>query len=110
MHEMLCRPLAIEFDNRMLQVKKQLRVEAGGLVPSFPLLYSKFIRGKKLRADQRGLPNRRRPTPGQSNRKKQPSQATSQPLAEGNAEEAGTHSWRKFLTAVRTRWLDSAWY
>jgi hypothetical protein len=28
----------------MLQVKNQLRVGAGGLVRSFPLLYSKFIR------------------------------------------------------------------
>ena len=36
--------LGDEFDNRMLQVKKQLRVGAGGLVQSFPLLYSKFIR------------------------------------------------------------------
>ena len=43
-HEMLCRSRAIEFDNRMLQVKKQLRVGAGGLVRTFPLLYSKFIR------------------------------------------------------------------
>jgi len=43
-HEMLCRSLANEFDNRMLQVKKQLRVVAGGLELSFPLLYSKFIR------------------------------------------------------------------
>ena len=35
-HEMLCRPRANEFDNRMLQVKKQLgRVES-----FFPLLYS----------------------------------------------------------------------
>jgi len=39
-HEMLCRSLAIEFDNRMLQVKKQLRVGMAGLVRSFPLLYS----------------------------------------------------------------------
>ena len=42
-HEMLCRPDAIEFDNRMLQVKKQLRVGACGLVRSFPLLYSMLI-------------------------------------------------------------------
>jgi hypothetical protein len=45
-HEMLCRSLAIEFDNRMLQVKKQLRVGACGLVRSFPLLYSVIIREK----------------------------------------------------------------
>jgi hypothetical protein len=44
MHEMLGRRRANQFDNRMLQVKKQLRVEARGLVRSFPLLYSKFIR------------------------------------------------------------------
>jgi hypothetical protein len=44
MHEMLCRSYAIEFDNRMLQVKKQLRAGACGLVRSFPLLYSMFIR------------------------------------------------------------------
>ena len=43
-HEMLCRWRANEFDNRMLQVKKQLRGEARGLVRSFPLLYSMFIR------------------------------------------------------------------
>jgi hypothetical protein len=43
-HEMLCRSRANEFDNRMLQVKKQLRVVACGLVRSFPLLYSKLIR------------------------------------------------------------------
>ena len=43
-HEMLCRPRANEFDNRMLQVKNQLRVDVCGLVRSFPLLYSKFIR------------------------------------------------------------------
>jgi hypothetical protein len=34
------------FDNRMLQVKKQLRVGACGLVRSFPLLYSVIIREK----------------------------------------------------------------
>ena len=45
-HEMLCRSHANEFDNRMLQVKKQLRVGASGLVRSFPLLYSKFIRAE----------------------------------------------------------------
>jgi hypothetical protein len=67
MHEMLCWVRGNEFDNRMLQVKKQLRVGACGLVRSFPLLYSVFIRDKKLRADRRGLPNRRRPAPGQSN-------------------------------------------
>ncbi|HEX4577681.1 MAG TPA: hypothetical protein VH117_10040, partial [Edaphobacter sp.] len=32
--------LGNEFDNRMLQVKKQLRVDAGGFERSFPLLYS----------------------------------------------------------------------
>jgi hypothetical protein len=31
----------------MLQVKKQLRVGAGGLVRTFPLLYSKLIGDKK---------------------------------------------------------------
>jgi hypothetical protein len=68
MHEMLCWVRGNEFDNRMLQVKKQLRVGACSLVRSSPLVYSVFIR-EKMRADQCGLPNRRRPTPGQSNRK-----------------------------------------
>lgn len=35
--------------------------------------------------------------------------ATSIPLNR-NAEGAGTNPWRKFLTAVRTRWLDSVWF
>jgi hypothetical protein len=40
MHEMLCSHFGSEFDNRMLQVKKQL-----GIAESFfPLLYSKFLR------------------------------------------------------------------
>ena len=39
-HEMLCRRNVNEFDNRMLQVKNQLRVSVAGLVRSFPLLYS----------------------------------------------------------------------
>jgi len=43
-HEMLGRSHANQFDNRMLQVKNQLRVGACGLIRSFPLLYSKFIR------------------------------------------------------------------
>ena len=34
-HEMLCRSLCIEFDNRMLQVKKQLRVVACGFSSQF---------------------------------------------------------------------------
>jgi hypothetical protein len=46
-HEMLCRSRANEFDNRMSQLKKQLRVGACGLVHSFPLLYSEFIRDEK---------------------------------------------------------------
>ncbi|MCU1249964.1 MAG: hypothetical protein JWQ49_2993 [Edaphobacter sp.] len=65
MHEMLCRPLAIEFDNRMLQVKKQLRVEACRFVPSFPLLYSKFIREKNY-----GQTNADSPTAGGQRRGK----------------------------------------
>ena len=43
MHEMLCRADAARFDNRMLQVKKQLREKAATIVRSFPLLYSKLI-------------------------------------------------------------------
>jgi hypothetical protein len=39
MHEMLCSRFESEFDNRMLQVKKQL----GDAESFFPLLYSKFI-------------------------------------------------------------------
>ena len=56
MHEMLCRSYAIEFDNRMLQVKKQLRVGACGLVRSFPLLYSKFIRDENYGQTNAGSP------------------------------------------------------
>jgi hypothetical protein len=55
-HEMLCRSLAIEFDNRMLQVKKQLRVVACGLVRSFPLLYSEFIRDENYGQTNAGSP------------------------------------------------------
>jgi hypothetical protein len=54
-HEMLCRSRANEFDNRMLQVKKQL----GSAESFFPLLYSKFIRDEKIRAFKRGRPNPR---------------------------------------------------
>jgi hypothetical protein len=41
---MLCSVLAVQFDNRMLQEKNQLRGNACGLVRSFPLLYSKNIK------------------------------------------------------------------
>jgi hypothetical protein len=44
MHDMLCRRRANQFDNRMLQVKKQLQRNACGFDEGFPLLYSKFIR------------------------------------------------------------------
>ena len=43
-HEMLCSVFIDQFDNRMLQEKKQLRGNACGLVHSFPLLYSKNIK------------------------------------------------------------------
>jgi hypothetical protein len=43
-HEMLCRPHADQFDNRMYHEKNQLRENASSLVRGFPLLYSKFIR------------------------------------------------------------------
>ena len=92
-------------------MKKQLRGNASGFCTAFPLLYSKFIRDENFRArSKRGRPNRRPRTARQSNSrtKRNHRTATSQPLAEGNAEEAGTHSWRKFLTAVRTRWLDAS--
>ena len=64
-HEMLCRAIANEFDNRMLQVKKQLRVDACGLVRSFPLLYSKFIREEIY-----GQTNADSPTAGHQRRAK----------------------------------------
>ena len=64
-HEMLCRPRVSEFDNRMLQVKKQLRVVACGLVRSFPLLYSKFIREENY-----GQTNAGSPTAGDQRRDK----------------------------------------
>ena len=63
-HEMLCRSLAIEFDNRMLQVKKQLRVGACGLVRSFPLLYSMFIREENYGQTNADSPTAGRGTPG----------------------------------------------
>jgi hypothetical protein len=44
MHEILCRWFGGRFDNRMLQMKKQLRGNAVGFCTAFPLLYSKFIR------------------------------------------------------------------
>ena len=56
MHEMLCRSWAIEFDNRMLQVKKQLRAVACGLVRSFPLLYSKLIGDENYGQTNAGSP------------------------------------------------------
>ena len=56
-HEMLCRSVAIEFDNRMLQVKKQLREIADGFSTAFPLLYSKFIREEISGQTERGRPN-----------------------------------------------------
>ena len=59
MHEMLCWVRGNEFDNRMLQVKKQLRVGACGLVRSFPLLYSKLIRDENY-----GQTNADSPTAG----------------------------------------------
>ena len=59
MHEMLGRWRANQFDNRMLQVKKQLRVGASGLVRSFPLLYSEFIKDEKY-----GQTNADSPTAG----------------------------------------------
>ena len=62
-HEMLCRSRANQFDNRMLQVKKQLRVGVGGLVRSFPLLYSKIIREKNY-----GQTNADSPTSGHQSR------------------------------------------
>jgi hypothetical protein len=43
-HEMLCSMFHGQFDNRMLQEKNQLCEKACGLVRSFPLLYSNFIR------------------------------------------------------------------
>ena len=43
-HEMLCSVCIDQFDNRMLQEKNQLCEKACGLVRSFPLLYSNFIR------------------------------------------------------------------
>jgi hypothetical protein len=63
MHEMLCRSRANQFDNRMLQVKKQLRVEACGLVRSFPLLYSELIREENY-----GQTNADSPTAGHQSR------------------------------------------
>jgi hypothetical protein len=65
MHEMLCWVRAIEFDNRMLHVKKQLRVGACGLVRSSPLLYSVFIREKIC-----GQTNADSPTAGDQRRGK----------------------------------------
>jgi hypothetical protein len=44
MHEMLCSPIANEFDNRMLQEKNQLRAASHRFDRTFPLIYSKFIR------------------------------------------------------------------
>jgi hypothetical protein len=64
-HEMLCRSRAIEFDNRMLQVKKQLRVGACGFDRSFPLLYSEFIRDENY-----GQTNADSPTAGDQRRGK----------------------------------------
>jgi hypothetical protein len=64
-HEMLCRPRANEFDNRMLQVKNQLRVNVRGLVRSFPLLYSKLISEENY-----GQTNADSPTAGHQRRGK----------------------------------------
>jgi hypothetical protein len=64
-HEMLCRPRANEFDNRMLQVKNQLRGSACGLVRSFPLLYSNFISEENY-----GQTNADSPTAGHQRRAK----------------------------------------
>jgi hypothetical protein len=57
--------LGNEFDNRMLQVKKQLRVDAGGFERSFPLLYSKLIR-----EENDGQTNADSPTAGDQRRGK----------------------------------------
>jgi hypothetical protein len=71
MHEMLCSTSTSQFDNRMLQVKKQLRVRACGLVRSFPLLYSKFIREENY-----GQTNADSPTAGRQRRAKSSEAAT----------------------------------
>jgi hypothetical protein len=75
MHEMLCWVRAIEFDNRMLQVKIQLRVGACGLVRSFPLLYSVLIREKNYGQTNAGSPTagdqRRGKVTGSNNHRRQ---------------------------------------
>jgi hypothetical protein len=63
---MLCRPFANEFDNRMLQMKKQLRGNRVGFCTAFPLLYSKFIREEISGHTERGRPNRRQRNARQS--------------------------------------------
>ena len=60
MHEMLCSLFLDEFDNRMLQMKKQLRGNAGEFCTAFPLLYSKFIRDENFGHN----PNADAPTAG----------------------------------------------
>jgi hypothetical protein len=57
-HEMLCRGFANRFDNRMLQVKNQLRGNPCGLVRRFPLLYSKNINDEKYGQTNADAPNR----------------------------------------------------
>ncbi len=66
MHEMLCRADAFDrFDNRMLQVKNQLRGIPCGLVRRFPLLYSMLIRDENY-----GQTNADSPTAGHQRRAK----------------------------------------
>ena len=64
MHEMLCSWFQDEFDNRMLQMKKQLRGNAGEFCTAFPLLYSKFISDEIYGHIERGRPNRQLRMPG----------------------------------------------
>jgi hypothetical protein len=84
MHEMLCSPIANEFDNRMLQEKNQLRAASHRFDRTFPLIYSKFIREENYGQNQTRTPQplaTERPEKYFS-RNDQPLTAASQPLAD----------------------------
>ena len=95
----------------MLQEKNQLRVVVEKLRQRFPLLYSEFRSQEFSERVQLRTPSTPIMIARQSSQKQYLTlDSNFSTLSSGNAEEAGTHSWRKFLTAVRTRWLDSALY
>jgi hypothetical protein len=112
-HEMLCMRVArgerCEFDNRIPHAKKLRSRGCDGIEMCF---LAAILGSQKIRQNFGALSSRRSPAADPVELSAEMQSESSNKEAKAvfdlkfcNAKEAGTHSWRKFLTAVRTRWL-----